>query len=161
MKTLILGVILFQSMNYSLAQSIVTTDGNYSANASGSLSWSMGEIVTETVVNTPYQLTQGFQQVFIDDSGVDEIPSNSTFQVFPNPFVSGLNITIEGEHAQLTLKVYDYQNKLIVSQTSSFNSTQDTYWINLASLSCGFYIIVLENETSGELYYKRIVKSTK
>jgi hypothetical protein len=43
-------------------QQVVATAGGYYDNVTGSLSWTLGEIATETFSNGGYILTQGFQQ---------------------------------------------------------------------------------------------------
>jgi len=46
----------------SLSPTVIATAGDYSASSSVSLSWTLGEIATETFSNGGYILCQGFQQ---------------------------------------------------------------------------------------------------
>ena len=62
---LFLGAIIYYGTSYS--QQVIATDGNYVAASQGSLSWTLGEVITETFSNTNGFLTQGFQQKDKDD----------------------------------------------------------------------------------------------
>ena len=44
------------------AQEVITTAGDYHSAASGSLSWTLGEVLTETYSTGLNSLTQGFNQ---------------------------------------------------------------------------------------------------
>lgn len=56
----------------SVSPEVVTSSGDYYENANVSLSWTLGEIATETYTNGNVILTQGFQQPFgITIHGID------------------------------------------------------------------------------------------
>jgi hypothetical protein len=67
MKTLIL-ILSFAIVGYANAQSlsptVVASSGDYFTGTNASLSWTLGEIATETFTSGNYILTQGFQQPF-------------------------------------------------------------------------------------------------
>jgi hypothetical protein len=46
----------------SLSPQVIASSGSYFSNGSGSLSWTLGETMTETFIAGSSQLTQGFQQ---------------------------------------------------------------------------------------------------
>jgi hypothetical protein len=65
MKKIILWVCVLAAAELqaqSLSQSVIASAGDYSSSSSASLSWTLGEICTETFSNGGYVLTQGFQQ---------------------------------------------------------------------------------------------------
>jgi len=65
MKTLLVWIsfaIICGAKGQSLSPTVIATSGNYSTGAGVSLSWTLGEIVSETLINGAYILTQGFQQ---------------------------------------------------------------------------------------------------
>jgi hypothetical protein len=67
MKTLIRFLALAMICNanaQSLSPTVVTTSGGYYPSNNASLSWTLGEIATETFSNGGYILTQGFQQPY-------------------------------------------------------------------------------------------------
>ncbi len=57
----------------SLSPAVISTAGDYSTGSGVSLSWTLGEIATETYDNGSYILTQGFQQPLegISIAGID------------------------------------------------------------------------------------------
>ena len=65
MKKLYLLLFIFVTaggFSQSLSPAVISAAGDYSTGASASLSWTLGELATETLNNGSYILTQGFQQ---------------------------------------------------------------------------------------------------
>lgn len=65
MKKIILWVCVLAAAELqaqSISQSVIASAGDYSSSTSASLSWTLGEICTETFSNGGNVLTQGFQQ---------------------------------------------------------------------------------------------------
>jgi len=60
--TLFSLAIICCAKSQSLSPSVIASSGGYSTGTSASLSWTLGEIATETISNGGYILTQGFQQ---------------------------------------------------------------------------------------------------
>lgn len=56
------SVIICSAQAQSLSPTVISSSGGYFTGAGGSLSWTLGEIATETLINGGYILTQGFQQ---------------------------------------------------------------------------------------------------
>jgi len=84
------------SFGQSVSPDVIATSGDYFQNANVSLSWTMGELITETFSNGNIALTQGFQQpLSITIHGIDldvlvylEGPYNETDM---NTDLTGLN----------------------------------------------------------------------
>ena len=68
-KLLLLGAIAL-SLN-SLGQEVVSTQGDSYTNASGSIDFTIGEVVINTVTDGTNDLTQGFHQTNWNFLGVD------------------------------------------------------------------------------------------
>jgi hypothetical protein len=67
MKTLLTFfafTIICSVKSQSLSPTVISSSGGYFTGTSASLSWTLGEIATETFNNGSYILTQGFQQPF-------------------------------------------------------------------------------------------------
>jgi hypothetical protein len=75
MKTALLILIAFLPIIVSAqttSPDVVTSSGAYFSNANASLSWTLGELATETFANGGNILTQGFQQpVSVSITGID------------------------------------------------------------------------------------------
>jgi hypothetical protein len=65
MKKLLISIFTIVSVNLfaqSISPTVISTAGGYSTGTTASLSWTLGEVATETLSNGSYTLTQGFQQ---------------------------------------------------------------------------------------------------
>ncbi len=119
--TLVLLGFLFPTM--AQQQSLLSNAGGFYQNSEISVSWSLGEPVTETFSTESYTFTQGFQQSRLEPVGVIEpkIGSTLTIEVFPNPtqglvFVK-LNaelISLEGVPNRYAL--YDIRGKKLAEE---------------------------------------------
>jgi uncharacterized protein YidB (DUF937 family) len=59
---LLLGSIALGSISQTLSPIVVSSAGGYSTGTTVNLSWTLGELATETLINGTLILTQGFQQ---------------------------------------------------------------------------------------------------
>jgi hypothetical protein len=122
----------------TLKPDVVTTSGGYYANSAGSLSWTLGEPISETVSDTSNTLTQGFQQgSYSVITVVNELtqPSIEIF-VYPNPVSSLLNIRSDSSDPFRSV-ILDLQGNLVNEQ--SFETGQGQ--IDLRNLSDAIYLI--------------------
>lgn len=62
MKTIILFTLFMILMISSYSQEVISTAGEHYENSNGSISWTIGEPVIETLESTNNYLTQGFHQ---------------------------------------------------------------------------------------------------
>ena len=70
----------------SLELSVMTSGGDFVTGKSASLSWTLGEMVIETVSTTDQYLTQGFQQPFNElMTSIEPESEEITVSVYPNP----------------------------------------------------------------------------
>ena len=86
------------------------------------------------------------------------IKSFSVTDVFPNPFVDKINIAIESElNTQATIRVYDYEGRLIKKQNDTIQKgTSNLFVNNLSSISKGAYL--LEVRTSSGILISKLKK---
>lgn len=124
------------SFSYGQEQRIIGSAGEFTQAAGNTVSWTIGEIVTETFQVTANHLTQGFHQsdlfvVSIEDYSLLDI------QVYPNPARESINIS-----SDLTsrMSVYNAQGKLI--EVRDINQTLTT--MDVSDLARGTYMLVFE-----------------
>jgi hypothetical protein len=122
----------------SQEQNVVGTSGSYTENASGSVSWTIGEVIIETGTGGTHEATQGFHQSNIWVLGVEEL-SELEISIYPNPTSDFVNIKTEGE---VMLSIYDMSGRLI----NSYHLTEETNQINVDQYSRGTYNMVFETE---------------
>jgi len=151
-----LNNLLSHDPGYStLKPDVVTTTGGYYTNSAGSLSWTMGEPISETVSDTSNTLTQGFQQgSYSVVTVVDELVQPTiNISVYPNPVSSLLNIRSDSSdpfHA----KVIDLQGNLVYEQPVESGQGQ----IDLGNLSDEIYILEVYDKDGNRIKVFKIQK---
>jgi hypothetical protein len=132
-------------------QSLLSTAGGYFQTTGYSLSWSLGETVTETWATDNHILTQGFQQSMLEPVGVTEPknPNELGIVVFPNPTQGLVYVQVSPE--QLTQPgfpnwyvLYDIQGKLLQQDPLK----QELLIIDLNLYSGAVYYLRLYNQES-------------
>ncbi len=126
----------------SLGQEIVSAQGDFYTNASGSIDFTIGEVVINTVTDGTNDLTQGFHQTNWNFLGVEDFAPNYEAIIFPNPTEDVLNIRTSA-FENVTYTLYDAQGKLVMQDKLSAEQTP----IQVSQLAPGSYSITLNNET--------------
>ena len=147
MRTIFLiANILFAFSFYSqhLDHFVIGTDGGYAGNNQFSLSYTIGEIVTELGndnVNN-IDLTQGFQQAYISIVSTENHIADIDISVFPNPAVNYLNVNISDLSKVKTYAMYDMSGKLLLQQEIISNQFE----IGFSNFSSGNYLLIFKND---------------
>ena len=147
MRTILLiANILFAFPFYSqnLDHFIIGTDGGYAGNNQFSLSYTIGEIVTE-LGNDPVNnidLTQGFQQAYISIVSTENHLADIDISVFPNPAVNYLNVNISDLSKVKSYAMYDMSGKLLLQQEIISNQFE----ISFSNFSSGNYLLIFKND---------------
>jgi hypothetical protein len=135
------------------AQEVVSTQGDSYSNASGSIDFTVGEVITATETNGASDITQGFHQTNLNVLGVDDhFPSYEAI-IFPNPTEDILNIRTS-TFEDVTYTLYDVQGKLVMQNKLVAEQTP----IQLVHLAAGGYSLVLNNSTQ-KLKTFRLIKT--
>jgi hypothetical protein len=159
MKKLFL-IIVMLACGYAYSQSVspevIATSGDYFVGTNATLSWTLGEPVTETFTGTNNILTQGFQQKF-DISTIQEEHENIyQISVYPNPTNDILNVIINlGIDNNYTAQLFDMQGKLLISNSFTGNSEN----INMSSFTSGNYLLRIINSKGETIKTFKIVRN--
>ena len=130
--------LLLITCHHSMAQEVIATSGLYGTNATGSLSMTIGEVITETGLSGNAILTQGFQQNYESILSLSEISENA-IQVYPNPFSS--HFFVEGNFGNnTTVFIYDVSFRLI--EKTSLNNCHSCQ-IDISDNASSEYLIYL------------------
>ena len=96
MKPYLLILLIALCATFLQAQEVVTTAGSYGETSSGSLSWTVGEPVIETITDGTNTLTQGFQQSKLTVTAINDLKfPGIELSVYPNPTNSFLFIEVK------------------------------------------------------------------
>ena len=147
MRTIFLiANILFAFSFYSqnLDHFVIGTDGGFAGNNQFSLSYTIGEIVTE-LGNDPVNnidLTQGFQQAYISIVSTENHLADIDISVFPNPAVNYLNVNISDLSKVKSYAMYDMSGKLLLQQEIISNQFE----VSFSNFSSGNYLLIFKND---------------
>ncbi len=152
MKTILISLFMLLILRIGAAQEVVTTAGDVSQGGGYSLSWTLGECVSETVSGGGYILTQGFQQPEITVTSIQQPEGTSQILVYPNPVDQFLSI--EGSTGMELIQLFDATGKLVVYEKSTSNLVN----ISFANLGAGVYKLVVRTD-EGQRYSFSIIKN--
>lgn len=146
-QTLLLLCILWCRIGVSqiLSPEVLVSSGDYFVNVNNSISWTIGECVTETFSNVNNKLTQGFQQSKYIITFVEE-NTNGALSVFvyPNPASAFINISTESkEQRKMKVELFDISGKLI-----HFETFQNNVQLNISEYSNSVYILKVNDENN-------------
>jgi len=154
------GVIILisslQSFAQSLSPTVVASSGDYFSTSSVNLSWTLGEVVTDTYIGTNNQLTQGFQQPTASFASVEDFAPEVTVSLYPNPTDSWVNIEIQNNSENLNIKIMDLTGKVIYTDIYQAETVKK---INLENFANGIYFLEISNSENDKLKTFKIQKS--
>ena len=138
-----------------LAQQVVATAGSTLGNANGSISYTIGEGVAQTLTKGGKTITQGFHQTTMSVTMVSELKDlDFSISVFPNPTSDELTLKLNKENVSgLQYLLFDINGKLIFQKNLESNETE----VPVHQLAIGFYIIKVQAGTK-ELKTFKIIK---
>ena len=130
------------------AQEVVSTQGDSYSNASGSIDFTLGEVVIVTGTDGNNDLTQGFHQTNWNFLGVEDFAPDYEASIFPNPTSDVLNIRTSS-FENVTYTLYDAQGKLVMQNILSAEQTP----IQVSELAPGAYSLelIFEEGSKGSL----------
>jgi len=154
MRMLFLFFILMCSQR-SIAQEVVATAGCTYSNTVGSISFTIGESVAQTVSQGDITLTQGFHQSNITVSIINELKDlDFSITVFPNPTRDILILKLTKENVMgLQYILFDMNGKLL----SQNNLEQKETSVPVELLAPGLYLLKVK-EGNKELKTFKIIK---
>lgn len=109
------GFILFYAILYG--QMSVNASGGTVSNASGSISYSIGQVAYTSTSNASGSISQGVQQAYqISMLGMAENTLQFSLSVYPNPTSDKLNLMLaEYKQEKLSYHLYDTEGKKLQS----------------------------------------------
>lgn len=154
MKTIML--LLFLLCHCALwAQHVVATSGDTFSNVRGSISYTIGEGVAQTLTKGDNTLTQGFHQTIVSVAVVTELKElDFSISAFPNPTTDQVKLKVGKEDLSgLQYLLFDISGKLISKKNIESNDTS----VPFQYLPVGSYILqVLDGKM--ELKTFKIIK---
>lgn len=141
---LLVAVLLFFESGY--AQQSVNASGGNVSNASGSVSYSIGQVFSKSSSSATHSTIEGVHQPFeISILGVDQYPSiHLEIKVYPNPTASYLFLNMGAEAMKdITYQLFDISGRMLDQRKVSQQETK----IDLTGRSSGVYLLIVSSGT--------------
>lgn len=140
------------------AQEVIATAGAEAESSSGSMSYTVGEMVVTSEVTSEGALTQGYQQGHLVPTAIDEIPDELELSLYPNPAADYIIIESKSltDFEQITM--YDMSGRLIWSQDGN-SSVDNKITVDFTGHAAGNYIIRLADSDKDQSFSYSVVKS--
>ena len=126
---------------------VLSNQGGFSALSGGSVSWTIGEPVSETYTTATKITTMGFHQpelsiiTLIAEQGADQ-----NILVYPNPVKDVLTVNFSGLKAgTYNLELLDGIGKLIFKTETTISATSQTYQLKVNEVAAGNYFLKVDN----------------
>lgn len=123
---------------------LISSAGDYFTGSEISMSWSLGEVLTEPLQGDGFLLFQGFQQGGDFNTSVPtRINKSLEFVMYPNPASTFFTIETIGDYDNIDLEItiHDISGR-IVKNTTSKNALTD---IDIRFLKSGTYFVRIKN----------------
>ena len=144
MKTTFAVLISCFTLCSVLAQSNIVTAGGDAASATGSVSYSIGQIDFQYSSSADYSVSEGVQQTYSFDTAlsIDDIKYEFQLSIWPNPSADEMNIEYTTSYElPLSLKVTDVKGAVVANRSV----TQGQYSFNVNTWAAGTYYISLSD----------------
>jgi hypothetical protein len=143
------------SIAQTLTPTVVASSGGCATSASGSLSFTVGEMtMVETFQSASNFLTQGFQQpedLFVSIPEISLV--SGEFVIFPNPNSGSFSLQYAGEdQSQKVISIYNSLGQLVKTQVVQQVIGENKFDFDMNTFAQGMYVIQLMlRNTSGNL----------
>lgn len=143
----------------SVSPDVIATAGDFYQNASGSISWTLGEPMGETYSSANNILTQGFQQPW--DFGTDvQAPTPVNADAYPNPTSDVVHLQFGAEASgEYVIDVFNTLGQQ-VSQTQYTASPSSQTTVSLTDFSDGVYFLTIRKVDGSQSSTFKITKNS-
>ena len=154
-KAVYIFVLLFSVFNTTQAQSVILPSGDNASGSGGTASYSVGQMVQNTIVGSNgFSAIQGIQFYIASSTlAITDFETNLNISTYPNPTSSFLNIKIQGiQENTLSYKLFNILGKLLISGNIKNNAAK----INVEQLPSATYLLRVSNSNNITKTYKII-----
>ena len=136
----------------SISQQVINFNGGFGANANNSITWSVGEMATQTFTTSSNILTEGFLQPDTSvTTYINPIFANAgQISVYPNPVRDILNIRADNIIIEKAA-MYDMLGKPVLELSN-------TKTIPVATLAKGMYLLYVKDDAGNTVQIFKVTK---
>lgn len=141
---LLMTCMILLSVSIQAQQQVLTSSGSLASTENGSLSWTVGEMMTSSWIQSEVMLTQGFQQSQLRVTNIFETDGLKGIQVYPNPVKDLLNLRNDSPEVKtMIIKLIDMNGRILEAK----DIHTDEYQIDFSKYAAGSYILeVIDTE---------------
>ena len=151
MKTIVLFALSLLLTNCIFGQStspeVIAGAGTHSTTANSQVSWTVGEVVTQTLSSGTNTATQGFHQTLITVTAIDPPMADFHVEVFPNPASTVLNVRFKTS-TTTKLELVDMHGRSVLAGEPT---EADVRTLDVTALSQGVYILRVQGEAPAQI----------
>ena len=142
--------------NIEAQESVNSTGGDFSS-SSGTVAYSIGQVVYTTNLGGTGTVSQGVQLAYeITSVGIKEIGLNISLSAFPNPTTENLILHVSDYNEEkLSYIIFDLHGKQLISGQIVSEQTQ----INTGNLPSAAYFVNVVNQESKNIQSFKITKN--
>lgn len=131
----------------SITPAVISSIGDFSSCAQGSISWTIGEPISGSYSNTTNSISTGMQQNDLPISSlVNEITGKGTIVSYPNPVTSELRMNFLGmEKGTYHLQLINMSGQIIYQQNETIADMQYDVLLPFKELPAGNYLLHISN----------------
>jgi hypothetical protein len=141
------------------AQEVVTTSGDFFTNPTGSISWTLGEPISESFAVNQQILSQGFQQSAQNYAAISVVSNLNLLEIFPNPFDEIIHLQNQTEEKELMLALYD-EKMALVKETIINSGFNNESTISFQDLEAGVYFLHIQSQNGKVESMQKLIKKT-
>lgn len=132
-------------LSQQLSPQVIATTGNHFTSAGYQLQYTLGETITETLIENEHTLTQGFHQTELTITTILETAEVSVL-LFPVPARDLVFIKFNSPNAARSFNLFDMSGKLI--DFGSINPAIEIFELPVSKLANGTYLLNLHFDQS-------------
>ena len=154
--------LFFIARSQSISPQVIATAGDYYVGTNASLSWTLGEVITETVTNGTYTLTQGFQQPHYNITSIPDDPTIKNepvgdISIYPNTVGDQLNVSFKDMNQNnVIITLFDLNGKILFNEIAE--NTTSIKQLNMTYVAKGNYVIRFASKDGKYLKSFKVVK---
>ena len=146
-----LGFALIGANAQTASPELVSSSGDSFNNTSYQLDWSIGECITGTHSAGDYVITQGLHQGNYVVTSVEDLRSDISMSVYPNPTSDFISLKVESSKVEgLQYTISDFSGRVL--QTENFAGYLEQ--LNFSNYANGIYFLTVNQES-------KLIKSFK
>jgi hypothetical protein len=141
------------------AQEVVATGGDFYTNPNGSISWTMGEPISESFALNQHILSQGFQQSAQNYVSIPMVGNSDLIEIFPNPFDEIVYLQNQTNEKELFVSLYDEKLALVGAYKIQTGFSNESI-ISLQNIEAGVYFLHIYSENGKVKTMQKLIKKT-